>query len=450
MAVSAARQAAFRILLRLEAGRDYAVDLLRTGEISALSEADRKLVTELVMGTLRWKGDLDFRAERLSGKRVEKFDPQVATALRMGLYQIRFLEKIPVAAAVNESVELVKLARKRSAAGLVNAVLRKHARLPESRLRGKEPSGAPSQADLASALRTLPAWLAESWEQRYGKAAKENLAWASTRVPPTTLRTAGGREEIASRLREEGIETRPGRYAAGALSVQSGNVHASRAWSEGWAAVQDEASQLVAELVAPRPGQRVLDLCAAPGIKTAQLAAAQGQGLLVAADVSARRLGTLRKLLPKSLPPALELHLVRLDATRELPFACSFDRILADAPCSGTGTLARNPEIKSRLRPQDVTRLARIQTEILGRVLAVLAPGGRLVYATCSLQREENEEVVEKALASHPDFRLLSASELGSEFPCLAPLFDPPGYFRTRPDLHGMDGFFAAVIVRNS
>lgn len=449
VAISPARQTAFRILLRVESGRRFAADLLQTPEVDALSEADRKLATELVMGTLRWWGELDYRLEQLSGKRREYFDPEVLAALRMGLYQILFLARIPKSAAVDESVELVKRARKRSAAGLVNAVLRKCA--PAGMTRRAEVGSQPSPEELASARRTLPDWLAQSWERQYGRAATDALAWASTHVPPVALRAVRAqRQDLARRLREAGIETRPGRYAAQALVVESGSAHASRALREGEVVIQDEASQLVAELVAARPGQRVLDLCAAPGIKTAQLAATMGEGLLLAADLSARRLRNLQKLLPKPLSPGLRLQLVRLDASCALPFACTFDRILVDAPCSGTGTLARNPEIKHRLRPEDVERLAGVQSAILGQALAFVAPGGRLVYSTCSLEGQENEAVVEKALADNPEFHLLPDAERRREFPALAPLFNTQGYFHTRPDLHGTDGFFAAVLVRKS
>jgi 16S rRNA (cytosine967-C5)-methyltransferase len=264
------------------------------------------------------------------------------------------------------------------------------------------------------------------------------------------LRVSGEaeRESIQHRFAEEGIVTVPGRYGRQALVVKSGNIHASKIIHEGHAVIQDEASQLVGALVAPTPGQRVLDLCAAPGIKTGQLATELGKGRLVACDLSARRLLTTVRLLRKLLPDGLHLHLVRLDATIELPFAVRFDRILVDVPCSGTGTLARNPEIKWRLRPDDLERLGNLQMRILRNAIAALAPGGRLVYSTCSLEPEENEVVVERVLHERPEFRLVSAEELLGELPSLYRFFDSVGYFRTRPDLHFMDGFFAAVIIR--
>jgi 16S rRNA (cytosine967-C5)-methyltransferase len=250
-------------------------------------------------------------------------------------------------------------------------------------------------------------------------------------------------------LETEGVLTTHCEYAGThALTVVSGHVQASRAYREGRVVIQDQGSQLVAELVAPEPGQHVLDLCAAPGMKAGQLAQALGTGTLIACDRSAARLSTLGKLLPQWIPANVRLSMVRLDAAHGLPFGAKFDRILLDAPCSGTGTLARNPEIKWRLDPGDITRLAALQAKMLRNALPVLASGGRLVYATCSLEPEENDGVVESVLKKEPGFRTLFSRELAQEHPRLIPLFDSRGYFWTRPDQHSMDGFNAVVIER--
>lgn len=447
MPLTPARQAAYGILRRVEGGRSFAVDLLQGQEISRLKDLDRNLATEIVMGVLRWRGELDFQIERLSGKPFKYFDAEVATILRMGVYQIQFLEKIPKSAAVNEAVEMTKAAKKRSAAGLVNAVLRKCQRAKQ-RLGAKSSEETDPQL-LDAVRRSFPAWLLDRWESNFGKDSANRLALASIAIPRPTLRVAAGeRERIQQELAHVGIPTELGRYADTALHAISGNVHASRLLAEGRAVIQDEASQLVAQLLAPRVGQRVLDLCAAPGIKTSQIGALLREGSLVACDLSARRLRTLANLIAERTPSQVRLFLVRLDAARDLPFNGRFDRVLVDAPCSGTGTLARNPEIKWRLQGKDLARLAGLQEKILRSALEVLAPGGRLVYATCSLESEENEQVVERVLAGAQGFRLLTAYELASEFPRLSSLFDTFGYFRTRPDLHSMDGFFAAVILR--
>lgn len=447
MPISPARETAYRILRRVESGRAFAVELLQSSDVAALRDSDRRLATEIVMGVLRWGGELDYQIEQLSGKTISYFDAEVRTVLRMSVYQLRFLEKVPASAVVNEAVELTKSARKRSAAGLVNAVLRKwqpHKIQPASRERLAPDS------ELRDAMRrTLPVWLFERWQQNFGNDAAFALVWASNQVPATSLRvTQGSREAARERLADEGVGTDPGRWSRGALIVRAGNAQATKAFRNGEVVIQEEGSQLVAELAAPRPGQGVLGLCAAPGIKTRQLAASLGQGTLVASDVSAPRLRTMTRLLAGRIPAGVRLHVVRLDASVALPFGCSFETILVDAPCSGTGTLARNPEIKWRLQPKDLQRLAELQARILRNALGVLAPGGRVVYSTCSLEPEENERVVESVLREAGGFRQLTTAELASMFPALSELFDPQGYFHTRPDAHGMDGFFAAVIER--
>jgi 16S rRNA (cytosine967-C5)-methyltransferase len=257
-------------------------------------------------------------------------------------------------------------------------------------------------------------------------------------------------DEVRQQLAAEGIASAPARYAAGALVIEQGNVIRSTPWRQRRLVIQEEASQLVGALLKPERGQRVLDLCAAPGMKTLQIAADLRRGLLISCDSSGRRLRSVKEVVEGLLPTAVGWHRVQLDASLSLPFAARFDRILVDAPCSGTGTLARNPEIKWRLRPEDINRLSGIQAHILDAALEVLAPGGRLVYATCSLEPEENEEVVEQVLAKRVGLRRLTRSDLVREFAALTPLFDEAGYFRTRPDLHSTDGFFAAVVLREA
>ena len=447
MQVSPARKIAFETLCQVDAGQAFASDLLQERQVSALSERDRALATEIVMGVLRWRGEIDYRLQQLSGKSAQSLDCEVATALRMGVYQIAFLEKIPKSAAVNESVELTKLSRKRSAAGLVNAVLRKCE--PEKLLRQLGGALPNTPALLASVRRSVPAGMLERWEANFGGEAANRLAWAVAQVPSTTLRicsTTPEPDEVVKRLEAKGSVVQRGKYAPKALIAQEGEGAAARIAQELGLAIQDEASQLVADLLQARSGDRVLDVCAAPGMKTSLLADAVGDGLLAACDASVRRLETLRRLLPRLTANASAVRVVHLNAIEPLPFGQQFDRILVDAPCSGTGTLARNPEIKWRLTKDDLDRLGAIQHKILSNALGALAPGGRLVYATCSLEPEENEMVVESVLAATAGRRLLGREELAKELPKIAPLIDARGFFHTRPDLDGMDGFFAAVI----
>jgi 16S rRNA (cytosine967-C5)-methyltransferase len=458
MPVSPSRKVAYQILLRMESGHGFAIDLLQSPEVSALKEPDRRLATEIVMGVLRWRSELDFQIERLSKRKVSTLDSEVLTILRIGAYQIRFLERIPKHAVVNEAVELTKAVLKRSAAGFVNAVLRR-CEPPNDRFYGRE-FNALSAENRDSVRRAFPAWILRRWDGNPAPTCESDealeslqLAYASLVTPRTTLRVvdlSANLSDIRQELEAEGVATSPCLYAtAHGLNVESGQIQNTKAYREGRVVIQDEASQLVAELVSPEPGQRVLDLCAAPGMKAGQLAQMLGAGTLIACDRSAARLRTLAKLLPRWVPAAVRLSMVRLDAGHALPFGKKFDRILLDAPCSGTGTLARNPEIKWRLTPEDITRLAGLQATMLRNALPALADRGRLVYATCSLEPEENAGVVETVLREQPDFRALSEHELALKHPHLVPLFSSQGYFRTRPHQHPMDGFNAVVIVRN-
>jgi 16S rRNA (cytosine967-C5)-methyltransferase len=438
MPISPAREIAYDVLRRLETSQGFAADLLRLS-LGPLSCPDQALATELVLGTLRRRAELDHLITRLSGRAFGSFDPEVAIILRLGIYQIRWLRRVPKRAAVHEAVELTKAARKRSAAGLVNAVLRKC-----------EPMDpAAGGIDELSLRMALPDWLLERWAERFGVEAASALARNSLEAPRPAIRVvAGDLEAVRNQLAAEGIVLRPATYAPRTFLVERGRATQSMLWRAGDVVIQDEASQLVGSLARPASGHRVLDLCAAPGMKTAQIADELVQGIVIACDRSASRLRSMGDVTGRLLPASVRWHRVQLDAAEPLPFGAKFDRILVDAPCSGTGTLARNPEIKWRLKPADLDRFAEIQKRILGNALHALAPGGRLVYATCSLEPEENEEVVERVLGTIRGFRHVGQADLVREWPGLAPLFDPRGYFRTRPDLHGTDGFCAALIER--
>ena len=271
--VSPSRKIAFEILLQVDAGQAFASDLLQGRQVSALSERDRGLATEIVMGVLRWRGEIDHRLQNLSGRSAQSLDREVAAALRMGVYQIAFLEKIPKSAAVNESVELTKLSRKRSAAGLVNAVLRKCE--PEKFLQQLSGTFPDAPALLDSLRRAVPGWMLERWEKNFGSEAANRLALAAVQVPPTTLRICSSTpkpDEIVTKLEENGSNVRRGKYAASALTAEAGEGAVSRLAEELGLAIQDEASQLVPEVVGVRPGERVLDVCAAPGGKTTHIA----------------------------------------------------------------------------------------------------------------------------------------------------------------------------------
>ncbi len=432
--VSAARAAAFDILLRVEQADSYASELLHSEALGNLSAADHGLATELVLGVLRWRSRLDDEMATASSQPLKKLDPEILTALRLALYQFRWLDRIPQRAALHESVELVKRARKRSAAPFVNAVLRKLASgQPQPSVRTSSAEG------LARAL-AHPLWLVERWTDQYGLAAAEAICLHNQSVPPTAIRLRAANVEI-----NPGLELAPGALLASARRVTAGDIAKSQAFGAGAIAIQDEGSQLVAALVGH--GQQILDCCAAPGGKSLAMADRNPQAAITAVELHPHRARLLRRL----LGPHPRIRIVAADA-RQLPTSAQFDRVLADVPCSGTGTLARNPEIKWRLTSADLIPLQQRQSAILRSALAQLAPGGRLIYSTCSLEKEEDEDVVESVLAERPGFRLIDCfAELdrlrsSGELMVDANSLTSGPYLRTIPGIHPCDGFFAALV----
>ncbi len=453
MGVSPSRKIAFDVLRRVEAEGAYASDLLHTALAAHVKPADAALATEITLGALRWQRLLDFLLERHLKKPISRLDLPVTLALRMGLYQLRFLDKIPARAAINESVELVKSARKSSAAALVNAVLRKAASDAHSSAEAFLPPDLPLSGRLGI-LHSHPTWLVERWLVRLGEQQAVALLGANNETPRLScaVQDFSRREEVIGALEKSGLQTRPGMLLRSAFSVSGGSPIRTEAFRAGEISIQDEASQAVPLLLAVRAGNRVLDLCAAPGGKTAPLIRAAGKaGVVIAADRHGHRLAVMRAQLDRLA--AGKAHLVELDAEQPLPFQKQFDRILVDAPCSGTGTLARHPEIRWRLEPNQLAESHTHQVNMLRVALSRLAPGGRLVYSTCSMEPEENEEVVEEVLRDIPSIKPIPRAEAAQALtPRLASGVDPgtlfgsDGYFRTSPALHRTDGFFAAVL----
>jgi 16S rRNA (cytosine967-C5)-methyltransferase len=455
MPVSAARKIAFDILLKVESHGAYASDLLHAELSAKIKLQDAALATELTMGVLRNAGLLDFLIESYSRKRLAALDREVVVALRLGVYQIRFLERIPDRAAVNESVEMVKRARKRSAAPFVNAVL--HRAIEDSR----KPAAALIPENLPTAERlgilySHPAWLVERWLEHFG----ESRTIALLETDNCTPETAGAfcfpsaRETDAKELARQGVRLEPGRWLRDAFRVGGGNVSGSQAFRLGRVTIQDEASQIVPLLLGVEAGDSVLDLCAAPGGKTAELAREAGAGaLVVASDVYLHRLRAMRGQMERL--QLRDVRLLALDGTLALPFGRKFRRILVDAPCSGTGTLARNPEIRGRLVAADLAKFHARQTAMVRSAVERLEAGGRLVYSTCSLEAEENELVVEGVLREVDGIRRVGREGMiaavaphfvaGSD---LNVLFDSIGSFRSFPAEHGTDGFFGVGIEK--
>jgi 16S rRNA (cytosine967-C5)-methyltransferase len=450
--IAPARRAAFAALVAIQRGRSDLDTALDRARDAVQDPRDVALVREIVTGTLRWQARLDWVLAPLSRVAWEKLDPEVQVVLRMAAYQLT-LDRLPAAAVVHDAVALVRQARKSSAAGLVNAVLRRLAAGERRPLPDAGPDAAPEDAAGALAVReSHPAWLVERWLHRETRDDVDAWLAFDNTPPPVTLRAnplrAASREAVAAALAADGVRTTVCRWAPLGLVVVDGPVMQAAAVRDGRCHVQDEGSQLAA-LVAPvTAGQRVLDLCAAPGGKALAYAAAIGDdGRLVACDVRPRRVATLRDTLVRG--GAARTSVVAVDPEAPLPFTTAFAVVAVDAPCSGLGTLRRDPDIKWRRSPADLAWFRARQTDLLARAAEVVAPGGVLVYTTCSTEPEENADVVAALLAQRPDFTRRPITE-GPWGAALSPFVSADGDFVTHPVRHALEGYFGAVLARSA
>jgi 16S rRNA (cytosine967-C5)-methyltransferase len=433
--IAGARTAAYEVLREVGSGRTDLAAALARQRSRLEDERDRALAGEIATGTLRWQGAFDHIIAAFAGRPLRKLDPEVIDILRLTIFQLLHLDRVPASAAVKDAVDMVGKAGKRSASGLVNAVLRRVARE-----RGRLPLPArPADAgDRAAALAYLsitlshPEWLVARWLDRHGFAEAEAWARFNNAPAPLTIRANTlkvSRDELAARLRDAGIETEPAVHAPDGLIVRRGNPLQTALHEEGLFFVQDEASQLVGAFAGARPGERVLDACASPGGKTTAMAGAmKGEGFVVATDVRARRIELLAQTVRRS--GAGNVRIVQADAALALPFGDRFDRVLLDAPCSGLGTVRRDPDIKWRRSEGELAGLAGRQITMLEHAAAAVADGGRLIYATCSSEPEENDRVVEAFLGQRPEFQQEGRP------------------FRTLPFRDGLEAFFAAMLVK--
>ena len=473
-----ARTAAYHALRAIADERADLPSALAHSRQHLSDERDRALAAEIVTGTLRWQRSLDYLAGHFAKRPLSRVDRDILLILRLSLYQILHLDRVPASAVVDDAVDLARHVRRASSTGFVNAVLRATLR---QRHRLPLPPRPDSGADRTAALAYLgityshPEWLVARWIDRHGFDATERWVQFNNETPRLTLRAntlRASREKVAAALAAAGIETEFTRHAPDGLIVTSGNPlrrDASRSSivpdavrssfvpdgvrssavqdAERTFFVQDEASQLVSLTVAARPGEHVLDLCASPGGKTAALSAdMHDTGLLVACDVRARRVRLLHDTVLSA--GAARVRLVHVSASGALPFAPLFDRVLVDAPCSGLGTIRRDPDIRWRRSEDDLAALAQDQLALLERAADLVRPSGRLVYATCSSEPDENEAVVDRFLAGRRDFALLDLR--ADDVTLLAPLLDGRGMLRTLPFAHGLEAFFAAALARRN
>ncbi|HMK66815.1 MAG TPA: 16S rRNA (cytosine(967)-C(5))-methyltransferase RsmB [Thermodesulfobacteriota bacterium] len=442
-----ARDIALNVLLTWQRTGTYPDQLLREGlgKDRLMSSADRALSFQLVYGVLRWLGKLDWILRPFSNRPLNKLSPKTLMILRLGAFQLLFLSRIPPSAAVNESVKLAKTGRAKWTAPYVNAVLR-------SLERGKEALPAPSREEPVSYLSIQyahPSWLVQQWVGDWGAERAEAFCQADNQIPPLVLRTntlKTDRPQLLKDLQAKGLQAVPTCFSTEGIRIEDPDhpLVQDDLFRKGLFQIQDEASQLITYMLNPCPGERVLDLCAGAGGKATHLAQRMhNQGEILSVDLhrqkiaslenNARRLGIriIRGITGDGLGNSLFPETVR-----------SFDRVLIDAPCSGWGVIRRNPDLKWRLKPEDGTRLAAMQNKFLQNGARWLKSKGILVYATCTLNRVENQEVVENFLGHHPDFSLEDISPFMSD--SAKGLVDSEGYYHTWPPEHGTDGFFAA------
>jgi len=448
MAVRAATSVSLEVLSRVGARSGFANIALDHAfkRHRNLDARDRALVTEIVYGTLRMRGLLDHYIERFSSVPPSKMERRVLEAARIACYQARFLDRVPAAAAVSGSVDAVPKRSRGFVNGLVRGVLRHWDEVDLESLKKEDP------ARYLEVACSHPRWLVQRWLDAYGFDFTQTMCRSNNIPPPLHLRACARhltRDALVDRLREAGPEASPAPYSPDGIHLTKvGDPAAIPGFREGWFTVQDEAAQAVSRMVDPKPGERILDACAAPGGKSVHLAHLMGdRGEVVALDADPKRLTPLRenciRLRLSSVRP------VRGDASS--PQATGrlgrFDRVLVDAPCSSLGLLRKNPEIRWRRALGDTKDLAEMQFAILANCARSLEPGGVLVFAVCTVTPEENEQVVERACSEIPGLALEDAREVLAG--PMAELVDERGFLRTFPHLHGTDGFFAARFVKD-
>ncbi|MBI1821931.1 MAG: 16S rRNA (cytosine(967)-C(5))-methyltransferase RsmB [Nitrospirae bacterium] len=443
------RLSALHILNEVEENEVF-LDPLMDREYERLSPLDKSLLKELVYGTLQWQGYIDWVIDRYAERKTHKMGSAVRNSLRLGTYQLLFLNKIPAFAAIFESVELVKEKEGVPVSGFVNGVLR-------AILRDKEAKKIPALKDDSARNLAIkysqPEWLVKRWCSRYGVDVAGRWFKNNTSPPPFTIRVNRvliDRDRLVNILFDEGINTEKTPYSPiGLMLEKPGDVTRLHSYQKGLFYIQDEASQLVPFLLSPRSGEQILDACAAPGGKATQLAELIGdRGEVLAIDKSPERINLLQRNLKRLGLTSVKPR--QLDLTKDVKEfqKRGFNKILLDAPCSGIGVLRRHPEGKWQKKENLLGSYSKIQSNLLNVVSKGLKAGGILVYSTCSTEPEENEKVIEKFLTSNPGFKVENPRASLPES-CYR-FIGKDNFFRTYPEPHNMDGFFAVRMVKKS
>ena len=457
--ISPARYAAHRVLRDVHT-EIYDLPQALDKHLASLADSrDRGLATEIATGTLRRRSILDSFLAKFSSRDLDSLDRDVLDILRGALYQLVYLDRIPCHAIVNDAVSMTRSLKKTSAAGFVNAILRKSTKTsfidgaperPKDYSKNNFPRNPIESRHALEYLVTTqshPSWLVKRLLDRYGFSATERWCTFNNQPAPITLRVnplKTDTDTLIKKLQGYGIKTEAGRFSSSTLIAIQGNPLTTDLFQKGWFLAQDEASQLISELILAGPKDVALDLCASPGGKTVAISGAMSNnGILVATDLRERRVSLLEQTLSRL--SVKNARIVRLDGRKRLPFPAVFDWVLVDAPCSGLGTLRTNPDIRWRSSEEQLHSFALDQKALIASGAAVVSPGGHLIYATCSSEPEENENVVNSFLADHRNFEL--ETPRNERF---LSLLTPEGFFHTLPHRDHLQAFFAAVLIRKS
>jgi 16S rRNA (cytosine967-C5)-methyltransferase len=438
------RRTALEVLVRVARERAFA-DVLLGHRLAGFAAPDRRLITQLVLGTIAWQGRLDYELERVASRTLETLGPEILAVLRMALFQLRILTRVPPHAAVDTAVTLARECAGDGLARFVNAVLRNALRNPVAR-----PARDRDELAYLAVVHSHPRWMVAKFIEWFGVRDAEALLAANNQAAPNVLRlnlSRGAAEDLAARLEREGFEIASrGRFPE-TVVLGSAPLFDAHALREGVCYPQAEASQLVARMLAPDRDATVVDCAAAPGGKAAHLAELTGPGgTIVALDFNLAGLKKTRALATRL--GHRKVFATRADTAAAIPLRPqSFGYVILDAPCTGSGTLREHPEIRWRLHPDDFARMAMLQARMLEQAAALVRPQGVIVYSVCSLAPEEGSGVVEEFLARNPQFKLDLPPALRARFD---ELIDAKGYLRTRPDRGGLDGFFAARLIRQA
>ena len=414
-----------------------------------LTSLDRAFLTELTYGVIRWRGKLDWVIRHFSKIPLEKIELETLNILRLGLYQVLFLSRTPSSAAVNESVELAKRIRGKGGAGFVNAVLRSAIRQKDEI---RHPDIVEDPALHISVAQSHPLWLVQRWIKEMGVEETLKICTFNNQISSLALRTNTvklNQKELIEKLRGVELKPFPTTFSEEGIVLQDPPPTSELPFiKEGLYIIQDEASQLVTSILDPKPGERILDACAAPGGKTTHMAQKmEDRGEIYALDLSKGKLDLIEEMCQR-----LGIKIVRTIKTNAaqplpIPKGMRFDRILADVPCSGFGTLRKNPDLKWRRGEKDIKRLSELQFSILSNLSVYVKEGGVLIYSTCTVFHEENEDGVEKFLEEHPEFEL---DRIDKVLPEKCHPFIQNRYFKTFPPEDEMDGFFVARLIKLS